>query len=231
MIEAFRRRGIFPGDVRTLSEDSLRWHAPDDDEQSELEKILPPPEEFRQLMPQWDLTCERRRVFDQMQGFQKGLEAYLRERLPQPAATSTPSTSSTSSTSKAFHILGLDPRIPAGELKVDAMRPARRIGPDGQSIVELVIEITQRVPAVPSQNGELWFRGGCTLLIEPDTARVRYAIVKNIRNTGRYHRQLDQLAKTGRSLRAAYFGLARRPEDSEAFALLHQEQPREAGDD
>ena len=33
LIEAFRRRGIFPDDVRTLSEDSLRWHGPNEQEQ------------------------------------------------------------------------------------------------------------------------------------------------------------------------------------------------------
>ena len=30
-IEAFRRRGIYPRDVRTLSEDSLRWARPGED--------------------------------------------------------------------------------------------------------------------------------------------------------------------------------------------------------
>lgn len=218
MIEAFRRRGIFPDDVRTLSEDSLRWHAPDAAEQRELERILPRPGTFRRLMPEWDLTCERRRVFDQMHKFQKSLETYLRERLPDPDAV------------QAFHILGLDPAIPAEELKVDSMRPARRIGPDGQSIVELVVEITQRLPLGDARReADLWFRGGCTILIEPDTARVRYAIVKNIRNRGRYHRQLDHHAHADRSLRATYFGPARHLE-AEAFALLHQEQPREASE-
>lgn len=244
MIEAFRRRGIYPEDVRTLSEDSLRWHAPDDQEQSRLASLLPRPGVFRRLMPDWDLTCDRHTVFKQMVGFQQHLEKLLRERLQDPSMT------------EAFHILGLDPTLPAEELKVDSMRPARRIGPDEQSIVELVVEITQRLPGYwdardakdvyYSRNGEngfeilrqfarakgkdadFWVRGGCTILIDPDTANVRYAIVKNIRTTARFDRQADYLQDAGGSVRATYFGPARRLEETEAFAMLHRGGPQEA---
>jgi hypothetical protein len=246
MIEAFRRRGIFPEDVRTLSETSLRWHAPTDVEQMELDKILPESDQFRTLMPDWDLTCERKTVFDQMQRFQCYLEKYLLARLDDPK------------NADAFGILGLDPAIPASELKVDSMRPARRIGPDGQSIVEMIVEITQRLPGYwlaaaasppatgvrhrsdgflvlnsfdrtpgPYADADFWIRGGCTILIDPDTARVRYAIVKNINNTARYERQARYAARTGGSLRATYFGLIKRLEESEAFAMLHRIQPEE----
>jgi hypothetical protein len=46
----------------------------------------------------------------------------------------------------AFATLGLDPGIPPAELNVDSIRPARRIGPDGQAILEMIVEITQRLP-------------------------------------------------------------------------------------
>jgi hypothetical protein len=42
-IEAFRRRGIYPRDVRTLSEESLRWGRPDED------PAMPPGEMQRRL--------------------------------------------------------------------------------------------------------------------------------------------------------------------------------------
>ncbi|MFP5284825.1 MAG: hypothetical protein ACLGI9_03715, partial [Thermoanaerobaculia bacterium] len=67
--------------------------------------------------------------------------------------------------------------------------------------------------------------------IDPETANVRYAIVKNIRNTARFNRQADYHMKVGGSLRATYFGPIRRLEDSEAFAMLHRAQPEEATDD
>ena len=61
------------------------------------------------------------------------------------------------------------------------MRPARRVGPDGQQIAELVVEITQSrmgyrspeiqqkadaLPAGEQPPADFKFRGGCTLLID-----------------------------------------------------------------
>lgn len=231
LIEAFRRRGIFPDDVRALSEDSLRWHSPTSAEQDLLATILP--EQFQDLVPNWDLSHDRRKVFDRLQELRKRLRDHLREKLP--------------GAPEAFQLLGIDSGLDARDLEVHSMRPARRTGPDGQSIVELIVEITQRLPFddkngkyVPSsfQHGkdmdaDLWFRGGCTLLInpDPDAPRVRYAIVKSLFNQARLNRQMEHQRKTGGSLRATYFGVPRRAEETEAFAMLHRGQPVEAFDE
>ncbi|HSK80969.1 MAG TPA: hypothetical protein VLQ45_31240 [Thermoanaerobaculia bacterium] len=234
VIEAFRRRGIFPEGVRVLSEDSLRWHSPGPSEQALLARILPEPEEFKRLMPGWDLSCDRRKVFEQIEESQKRLGKYLRKRLPEEP--------------EAFEILGIDSTLPPEDLEVHSLRPARRIGPDGQSIVELIVEVTQRFPIyhrkgkyIPERvfepekgkDADLWFRGGCTILINPapEARRVRYAIVKSIKNTARYNRQVEYQDKSGGSLRATYFGVSRRTEDTEAFAMLHRDQPQEAYDE
>jgi hypothetical protein len=248
IIESFRRRGIYPDDVRALSEDTLRWYAPTEEEQHRLRRLLRGLD-FRNLLPDWNLTCEREQVFEQIKKFKPKLENLLRRRLSRPRLD------------QAFKILGLDRSLPANELKVDSIRPARRIGPDGQSVVELVVEITQRLPGYwdardakdiyhrregadgfeilrsfqrtkdADPDADFWVRGGCTILIDPETAQVRYAIVKNIRDTARFERQVDYLIKAGGSLRTTYFGPLRRPEESEAFAMLHRTQPLEANDD
>ena len=260
MIEAFRRRGIFPDDVRTLSEASLRWHAPNEKEQQLLKNILLKATRFRRLLPDWNLTSKREKVFEQMHNFQDTLEEYFRKRLSMQDPKIR----------KAFEILGLDPAIAAEELEVHSMRPARRIGPDGQSIVELIVEITQRLPGfwlpytgkIPwpkdkdhvryqekdfailesrlritgpegekEENADFWVRGGCTILIDPDTARVRYVIAKRITDNVRFSQQAGFLARVGRSLRATYFGPVKRLEESEAFAMLHRSQPEEVSHD
>ena len=254
MIESFRRRGIFPEDVRTLSEASLRWHAPEEDEQRLLKNILLRAAEFCSPLPDWNLACERMEVFTQMRRFQEILEQHLLKRLPMQDPKIR----------QAFEILGLDPAIAPEELEVHSMRPARRIGPDGQSVVELIVEITQRLPGFwlpytgkipwPANNvgyqekdfailksrlrttgpegeqeeiADFWVRGGCTILIDPNTARVRYVIAKSIANTVRFSQQAGFLARAGRSLRATYFGMTKRLEESEVFALLHRRQPEE----
>jgi hypothetical protein len=55
--------------------------------------------------------------------------------------------------------------------------------------------------------------------------------VKSIKNTARYNRQVEFQDKSGGSLRATYFGVSRRLEDTEAFAMLHRGQPMEALDE
>ncbi|HVT17665.1 MAG TPA: hypothetical protein VHQ90_15995 [Thermoanaerobaculia bacterium] len=257
MIEAFRRRGIFPTDVRTLSEESLRWRGPDPRERKRLATILPAAEKFRELIPSWDLTCERRKVFVQMRKFQKDLERSIKAHLTGDHEAFNPGLHG------AFRILGLDDRLEASELSVDSLRPARRSGPDGQSIVELIVEITQRRAAfwVPrgaqagkastrdyhgagfivkhrfdrsedaKKDADFWIRGGCSLHLDPIGGEVRYAVVKNIKNTARYDLQAEYQAKAGASLRATYFGPIKRLEESEAFAMLHRSQPEELIED
>ena len=53
-IEAFRDRGIYPLDVRTLAEDALRWKRLEDREWSKLQEILPPPAVLRTMATAYD---------------------------------------------------------------------------------------------------------------------------------------------------------------------------------
>jgi hypothetical protein len=128
-------------------------------------------------------------------------------------------------------------------MEVHSVRPAHRVGPDGQTLTDLVVEITQwrrgyYDPQVQERadRGEIdppWdfiFRGGCTLLVSLETARVRYCVYKRIRSERRLESQRRFLTRDSvPSLRATYFGDPRRryftrsdPEAVEPFALLHR---------
>jgi hypothetical protein len=246
IIEAFRRRGIYPRDVRNLSEESLLWHEPDDDEQGAFRKVFRDPERLRELVPDWGLTTDRRKVFDQANASQAMLREWFREESASDAA-------------KAAHIV-LDRNAPEAfyrdgdgvpALEVHSVRPVRRVSPDGQAVTELIIEMTQRRRGyydpgtqVEADSGKIGpdeidgkhrpdfiFRGGCTLLLDPDTAKVKYCIYKRIRSKNRLDRMREFLTGgEGQSLRATYFGdprkvyfqraLNNRP--AEPFALLHR---------
>ena len=54
--------------------------------------------------------------------------------------------------------------------------------------------------------GEFTFRGGCTLLIDPESCRVRYAINKHILSASRLDAQRRYLSGEDTTLRATYFG-------------------------
>jgi hypothetical protein len=91
--------------------------------------------------------------------------------------------------------------------EVHSFRPCRRIGPDGQVCTDALVEIIQRRLAFFDRDlqgkvdqGEIafadakkqldfHFRGGCTLLLNPETGDIRYAICKSIRNENRLEQE------------------------------------------
>ena len=103
------------------------------------------------------------------------------------------------------------------------------MGPNGKTVNEVIISLTQqrKVPlaAAPNQeDGETFdFRGGCTLILDLSTLKLKYVVKKLIDDSdGRMTRQRAyRTGEAGASLRATYFG--RQTRNSEPFALLHSD--------
>jgi hypothetical protein len=138
----------------------------------------------------------------------------------------------------------------APRFEVHSVRTCLRIGPDGQQQRDLVVEIVQRRAGYLSEETQqkvdsakqpwaftkkeaqelkrkqapepdFWFRGGCTLIIEPSTGTIRYAIYKSILSDSRLARQREFEARGGQfSLAATYF----EPDQQNPFALLHSSE-------
>ncbi len=209
LIEAFRRRGIFPRRVRTLSEEMLCWSRPASDQAVELdfEAIarhgFPP---FRnQPVPRDD-------IYRSMQARGQAIHSWLKTQ-----------------SEDRFRRFGLRKDLP---FEVHAVRLGRRAGPTGNIVTEVFVQITQQRAGylddaaqarawerVEHAGGDFAFRGGCTLVIDPDKMTIKQAIIKSIDSRDRLERQRRYLGGDIRgSLRATYFG-----EDSqEPFALLHR---------
>jgi hypothetical protein len=247
IIEAFRRRGIYPHDVRNLSEESLLWVAPDDEDKGKFKRLFGNGR-LHELVPDWGLITDRRKIFDQA----KKSRIMLHRLFTDPGAFEGDSVTHIILDKNAPEAFYRDEKdIPA--LEVHSARPARRIGPDGQTRTELVVEMTQRrrgyydpekqkkadggTSGLPKP--DFIFRGGCTLLIDPDTAEVRYSVYKKIRSQDRLERMRRFLTgDVSPSLSATYFGdphktyfrqlTDQRPGDwedgpaMEPFALLHR---------
>jgi hypothetical protein len=81
-----------------------------------------------------------------------------------------------------------------GKLEVHAIRPTYRPSEDGRTKLELLVILTQSVYVKDEVTGEVRsFRGGCTLLIDPESGCVQYAIGKNNRSTSRRKRVFEFL--------------------------------------
>ena len=215
-IEAFRRRGIYPRDVRTLSIDSLRWPVVRVLEYEHKDVNFA--DSLRKYLGQLrDVGTSRRSYYKQS----KKLAASLHEHIHQRDAYWGPYLEEATGKALQFSVEleGLEMRDGFARFEIHSVRPAQRVGPDGDAINHAVVAITQkRRDAV--RDG-IPFRAGATLIFNLDSGRLQYAIAKGIDDEARLRRQREFAGATrDGSLRATYFGSVR--DAAEPLAMLHR---------
>jgi len=193
IIEAFRLYGIYPHNVRNMSEESLLWQPPSLEEQKIYTKIFGKSKDLRNIVPNWGLSNDPIEIYLACVEAQKALEnkiieAYESEKITIPYLALDDS-------DKAKRTFYMRAGLP--EFEVHSVRPARRLGLNGEPINDLVVEIVQRRRGfcdLEKQNQDnleskkddpdFVFRGGCTILINLESGEVRYCIYKNIGSKG-----------------------------------------------
>ncbi|MDX8496938.1 S8 family serine peptidase [Mesorhizobium sp. VK4C] len=224
-LESFRKWKLLPRDVRTISEETLAWSAPEDPSPPWLKGLL------SKIDLGWNQKLKRSEIFAL-----NDKNRYALWKAMHKAFASDPD---------LYKQFGLLPDLPRynddgtvmhqpkkGETTFDiySVRPTRRVEPDGSFRVEVVAVIQQRLPiafdgtpapqGVNKGDGFFWFRGGATIIIDPREGfeEIRYAIIKNTGSADRQKRQAETVTANYLSpLRALYFG----GEVSEPFAMLH----------
>ena len=208
-VEAFRRYGIIPDDIRTLSVDGLLWRptaaAPDEDEDVVLDLV----KAWAVDIASWGLSRSREELFELMHDRRVTLHRYVRDKLESAGKV----------------LSGIDSER---EFEVHSIRPSVRTDWSGQSRFQWIIELTQRIRQYVDPEDEragaepdYYFRGGCTLLVDADTGKVRYSIKKKL-DAARRERQRQYLVEEGnQSLAATYFGGVA-ADYLEPFAMLHR---------
>ena len=213
-IEAFRRRGIYPRDLRTLSIESLLWRSPDNDAlrpsnklESGLERLRGYAQQYLYAPKGQDVIHSRERLFQLERAMRRDLHGWLKEHF----------TTAPEGTSDA-HFLGMDPQRP---FEVHTARFALRSSPDGdvdpQIIVGLLQEKTESVDPSNPAAGTLAFEGGSSIVADLLRCNIRYCIRKNLSSQTRLDRQRQFAELQSNSARATYFGAANEP-----FAALHR---------
>jgi hypothetical protein len=221
-IESFRRRGIYPHDVRNLAIESLRWPSAPDAESGFFERIA---SEMRYVTDRKKLFVNRKTTFDEMALYRAKLNDYI---------------FNTRRGLKEFEFytgLSLDPANPVPDLQpsnesgrlfeVATVVPAERVGPDGDLLNQLIVTITQArnvlLDPVDPSAGKMIFRGGCTLLLDLDTHRLLYRVVKPINDDSRLDDQRRYMQENDSgTLRATYFASFKGKAISQPFAQLHR---------
>lgn len=242
MIEAFRQRGIYPADCRSLAADSLIWNAPQNAPVFTVLKDL----ELTFLQDRAELAQQSNANAEKVHRWLLGLCG----RPTRGAARSRPSSQALLQLAEMGLSLGADAPatirrshgIPTVE--IHSVRLARRTGPNQESLTQIVVEITQRRAGYFSaaeqeradaafgrdpEPGDFAFRGGCTLVIEPGLPKgadsrsvggvVRYCVRKRIDDDARLARHRAYLL--GDPVAAGNAYQANRVK-GEPFALLHR---------
>jgi hypothetical protein len=219
-VEAFRRRGIYPRDLRTLSIESLLWRGPE----SEVKGLSG---EFGHLLKQLQdlpsLFIMARSRFDVFM-LQRGTRARLHGMLTEHFASGPRGREDA-----AF--LGIDPDL--GSLEVRTARIALRPSPDGSIQPQVLIGLMQRSPVPIDETGKtsretMLFEGGCTIVADLRTLEIDYCIRKSTASKGRVARQRAFALEQLDSLKATYMGvkpLSGEAPASEPFAGLHRGCP------
>jgi hypothetical protein len=246
-LEAFRARGIYPPELRTLSVESLQWGSP-----------AAQPRGFADALKRMQIAWARS---DRREAYIAAKEnaAMLHEWL---AATGPDGALLNLNEELAVHF-GLN-RYPGGgtqaegfdldekgrpRFEVHSVRPARRVSPSDEIKTDVIVVITQRRrvridPAVPVDRDNpatyFYFRGGVTLVIDAakEDDPIRYAVLKSMWSERRLEKQWKYHGdRQGMSLHSLYFeggepqpkapgAASGAPEeetkrDREPFAILH----------
>jgi hypothetical protein len=227
-VAAFRERGIYPPDVKNLSTETLVWEPPP--------VALPGIGEIAgQLWLAWDMRTDRKEAWKHSRENAKHFQQWLLS--PSVSDDDRDALGITKNAGDWTLDLAAGALVPGrhperglvGELEpvwVHSVRPARRVGPDGQSQSDIVVNITQTF--YPEGGDAIPYRGGCTLLIDKEKAisrgegareAMRYFVRKRIASADR----LEQRRSLRAMLEDEYPNPYIRPLDSgEPFAFVHR---------
>lgn len=215
-VEAFRRRGIYPPDVRTMSVDSLIWRTPENDEKSYSGRLEPlfqllSGEVLQYLFAQshGDIT-ERRTLFDLQRQVRRKIHNWLDAHFERDGRSDA-------------EYMGLDP---AKKFEVHAARFALRTKPDGGVVPQLLVTVLQ-ADTVPADAGDpngppMIFEGGSSLVADLRRRVVKYCIRKNLKSKSRLAQQQGFCMAQMTNARSTYVNTSPDHAEREPFALLHR---------
>jgi hypothetical protein len=177
-VEAFRKRGMYPRNLRTLSEESLRWPRGEEQDVAAREAIEGLASELQPLAHEIRFRVEREEQFRVLRRVQQKVHEILRRKHRKDVLGNLEAvTGLVLGAGKKVEGLTKTEGVPSFE--VHLVRPVRRHGPNGEEINHVVLGITQR-RRLKVRGEELEMTGGCTLILDLDTLLLRYAIRKPI---------------------------------------------------
>jgi hypothetical protein len=221
LVDAFRKRGIFPGGVTNLSEEALCWPSGEAMDPDVVQWLV---EKLRVEVDKLRYVPDREALYKMTSKAAASLHVSLQGKL-EPNLV------------KFGTVCGLmlDPgKCPPGIKKdqygvptfeIHTFRTALRARPDGTLNNHVIVTLTQREWIKEHRGLEgYFFRGGATLIFDLDTMELRRCIAKPIGDEARRHAyeayMRDELPA---SVRASFASRSQGNTNFEPFAFLHGE--------
>jgi len=249
-IDAFRRRGIYPKGINTLSEEGLRyrgsWSSLNRDEQDPLTIINDFLKDYRGEI----LYCtDRRKIFDASREFiaggrdVKGLHRRIDVKFGDSHEFEKLSGLVFNLDWEDFGIRSSDD---GPSFQVLDLRLVSRVGPDGNQLNQIVFGLVQRMKVLRRKgryeatredaDGAFEVLGGCTLIFDLDSDELKYAIPKRLLDPEALdrgerelnHKRIDEQHRFEHEIlpfcvpeAALYFGAGLKDQFVEPFSLMH----------
>jgi hypothetical protein len=220
-IESFRRRGIYPRDVRTLSEDSLRWSKPGETptlgsrEVEDRLRMFIEDIQLRKHIDRLRYKKTRRDLWSEARSIRIDLHAAIQEQVQKALILEYLTGLALTDVATPEGVKVTRDGVPS--FSIQALREARRVREDGRALNQVFITILQ-TEIFEHEGRTHHIRAGSTLVIDLDEGRVTYVVRKGLRDTARLSRTIafKEGGSGSASLAATYFG-----ESKEPFAALH----------
>lgn len=210
---AFMARGIYPEGLRCYSVDTLRWQPPLEPF-TELCRGLP------ELSLKWTLQTHRESAWTTSRDNAKKFHHWLTD----PKRVSDAELAALG----LFRRANPNYQLQIGQdsqtcdmrgIEVHSVRPLRRVGPDGQLLSQMVVELTQSLHALDGSANV--FRGGVTLIFDLVSSQVTYVIRKRLDQSARLAAQRQFQMTRAQALQDPHRGLGAGAD--EPFAQLHED--------
>ena len=169
-VESFRKWGIYPRRLPTLSIETLLWRPPQMSHTPALKRVF---DFLSRFIAKNGFAATRKELFQQTEKCKKGLLEELQKILRDPAIASDLASA-----------LGLNPDL---EYTIPRLRFSHKVSPKGDLSPSLIVAVTQESGI---QGSSVPFRGGATLVVDLRRSAIRYCITKNINSDERRSRQI-----------------------------------------
>ncbi len=239
-IEAFKRRGIYPEGLRSISLDNILFpkvNLEDPVYVNHKEPFKVFTNELRRFSNEIGYSSDREHIYRTTSRYKARLHDVIADACRQSLTYGGLAQNDIAAFFETLTGLWIVPRPGNTEInernglysfQVSSLQHARRQGPGGNVLNQIILTLTQKrtatIDATQFGTAQTLFQGGCTLIIDLDNLQLKYSITKPIQDQGRLTKQANFMYTDGSAIAEEnpYYVAPTTGTIHEPFALIHR---------